>query len=93
MSNLRPEHVEWQRQIFLMLSIGGVWAYPNAGLLFRRRSERVIVCDDSMPFQDGMPGTPAEWQKHQDDAYEAVRQHSEAAGFTMLDERKKSQQA
>lgn len=93
MSNLRPEHVEWQRQVFQLLRIGGVWAFPGAGLIFRRRAENVVVCDDSMPFQEGMPGSPEEWQKHQDDSYEAVRQRGEAAGFVMLDERKKSQQA
>lgn len=87
MSDLDPDHVEWTRRLFQMLRIGGFWGYPNAGLLFRKKSKTLIVCDDSMPFEDGMPGTPEQWKAYQDKCYREVAEHATAAGFEIRDER------
>lgn len=89
MSELKREHVEWTRQLFTCLSVGGMWAYPAAGLIFRKQSSSVVVCECAMPHQPEMPMTSKELREHQDKCLEGVVEHALAAGFVVLDERDK----
>ena len=85
--SLDPSHIRWLKNIFDLLAIGGVWGFPNAGLVFQKIAPTTVICIGAMPFQEGMPGTPEEWKEHQEENYQLTVTHAIAAGYILLDRR------
>ena len=82
------EDVQWSRRTFDSLrSDGGIWGYPNAGLVYQRRGEELVLTA-RMPFQRGMASftTPAEWAEVQEREHQLVVEHFALAGITVREE-------
>ena len=78
------EHIEWSRRQFAMMKDGGVWGIPRSGVVFQRRGEELVLID-RMPHMEEMPVTPAQLDRHQQDDFDVVKAHFEAAGITVRD--------
>ena len=79
-----PAHVEIMRTIFNSLSENGRWGILRSGLLFERRRNELILID-RMPWQLGMPMSPAQLREQQDAEFEACKDHLNAAGIACWD--------
>jgi hypothetical protein len=75
-------HVEWSRQHFELMADGGMWGVPRSGLMFRKEGDKLVLTT-LMPWQEGMPITAKELQEQQDNEYEDIKRHFEAAGVTV----------
>jgi hypothetical protein len=81
MSNfIETNHVEWCKAQFQMLADGGVWAIPRSGMIFQRRGDELHL-HQVMPWSTDMPISKAQLEEQQNDEFEAVRIHFEAAGI------------
>lgn len=81
MSNyIETHHIEWSRMQFTMLADGGVWAIPRSGIVFQRRGDELHL-HEVMPWSADMPISEAQLKEQQDDEFEAVKTHFEAAGI------------
>ena len=72
--------IEWSRNHFRMMSDGGTWAVPRSGLVFTKQGAELVLTA-RLPWESGMPGDPNDLLAYQDDDYEAIKRHFEAAGI------------
>jgi hypothetical protein len=77
-----PEEIAWSRGLWASLADDGVWGIPRSGLTFQKQGDKLVLIG-RMPFQVGMPGTPAMFAEYQEDDYEAIKARFEAAGITV----------
>lgn len=75
-------HVEWSRQFFRTLRDGGTWGVPRSGQVFTKRGTELVLTE-RMPWDPAMPGSEAEFRAYQEDDYEVIKRHFEAAGVTV----------
>jgi hypothetical protein len=85
---MNPEHIAWSRKTFDSLNEGGVWGIPRSGLMFRRRGDTLVLFE-AMPWSEGMPITGTQLIEQQESDYRAVKRHFEAAGITVIREKKR----
>jgi hypothetical protein len=81
---LDPAHVAWSQNVFRMITDGGVWGVPRSGLMFTKRGDKLVLTA-RMPHMAGMPCSAAELAEQQQDDYEGIKRHMEAAGITVED--------
>jgi hypothetical protein len=74
------EHAGWCRQMFASLAEGGVWGIPRSGVVFRKEGD-ALVLTESMPYDESMPLTFAQFTEQQNGEFETVREHFAAAGI------------
>lgn len=84
MARLDPAHIEWSRHQFAMLKDGGVWGIPRSGIVFQRQGEELVLIL-RMPHIEEMPVTPAQLDRTQQDDFDVVKAHFEAAGVQVRD--------
>jgi hypothetical protein len=83
---MRPEHIVWSKQFFRMLNEGGTWAVPDGGLVFTKR-EGSLVLVDAMPWVPILMGrTQREWFAYQEEQFQTIKEHFEAAGVPVVAE-------
>lgn len=78
-----PElHADWCRGMYALMSEGGVWGVPAAGIVFTKRNGG-LVWTAAMPWRADMAGviTRAELEARQAEAFESIREHFAAAGI------------
>jgi hypothetical protein len=80
MAKLDPDGVAWSRTIFAMLTEGGHWGYPGAGLIFMKRG-RELILTNQVPART--VDEVAAWQRHQDESFEDVKAYFGAAGIVV----------
>lgn len=76
---VKPEHIEWSRQMFKTLSEGGKWGVPRSGLIFTKQGN-ALVLTDVMPHDPAMPITPEQLVDQQDRDFKIITEHFGAAG-------------
>jgi len=77
-------HVEWSRNMFHVLAIGGVWGVPRSGLIFTRTGEDTLTLTGVMPHEEGMPITCGELFAQQAADIEQITKYMEMAGITVI---------
>jgi hypothetical protein len=65
-----------------VLNEGGVWAVPRSGLVFRKEGG-VFILQDRMPWIEGMPFGPDEWNEWQQEEIEGVTTMFASIGITV----------
>lgn len=83
-----PENVgfiAWSKDLFASIADGGQWGVPRSGMIFTRRGE-TLVLTAVMPHDPEMEITADELVEQQEDEYENIRKHFEAAGITVTRE-------
>lgn len=83
-NNLDPAHVAWSANVFRMITDGGVWGVPRSGLMFTKRG-KTLVLTMRMPHDPGMPCSADELAEQQQNDYEGIKRHMEAAGVIVED--------
>lgn len=78
-------YVEWSRQHFRSMKIGGVWAVPRSGLVFTRTGETTLALTEVMPHVADMPMTPRELFDYQAGDFQAIQGYMKLAGVTCHD--------
>lgn len=76
-------HATWCRQLFASLKDGGTWGVPRSGLIFTKRGNTFILTT-IMPHHPLMPITPEQLREQQDDEYDQIKSHFEAAGIQVI---------
>lgn len=71
----------WCRDAFDRLNDGGVWIYPDAGLIFQRKGDDTLMLIERAPHGGHVPT-----MKMQDDEFDSVRRHFKAAGIKVIDQ-------
>jgi hypothetical protein len=85
MAKLDPGHVAWSRRQFDILAEGAIWGVPRSGMIFQRRGDTLVLIE-CMPHMNGMPLTPAQLAEQQQNEFEAIAEHFEAAGIAVTKE-------
>lgn len=80
---MKREHIEWSRQHFELLKIGGIWGVPRSGLMFMRTGENELTLTGRMPYDKAMPITKDQLKEQQQNDYEGIYAHFTAAGITV----------
>lgn len=86
----------WCRELFAGLRVGGVWAVPRSGLVFRRDAGELVLVD-RMPWTDELqeaaavgldvPKSEQELSAYQDLDYRLIRDRFAGAGIRVRDGR------
>jgi hypothetical protein len=85
MTLLDPNHIEWCRNHFRIMSEGGSWGMPRSGLIFVKRGNALVLVA-RMPHDPAMPITPEQLREQQDSDIEGTKLYFGAAGITVTDE-------
>ena len=86
MSNfIETDYTEWSQRHFAMLAEGGMWAVPRSGLVFTRRGDSLVLTS-TMPHIIEMPMDEAALRKYQEEDFQAIKSHFEAAGIPVRSE-------
>jgi len=80
---VNPSHVTWCRQMFDGLKDNGIWGFPSAGFIFRKRGS-AFVLTDRMPHHPDMPMNKGAWTKHQHEWLASTIIHFNAAGIEVI---------
>jgi hypothetical protein len=76
-------HVAWCQSMHSMLQMGGYWAVPRSGLIFRKSVEGLVLVE-VMPWMADMPMTEDELHKYQESDYLEHQRQFELAGIRVL---------
>jgi hypothetical protein len=85
MTLLDPNHVEWCRNQFRIMSEGGSWGIPRSGLIFTKRGNTLVLIA-RMPHDPAMPITAEQLREQQNSDFEGTVLHFVAAGVDVTDE-------
>lgn len=77
--------VEWSRQQFHMLKIGGVWGVPRSGLVFTRTGDKHLALTGVMPHDPAMGITPRQLFDQQAEEFQGIQRYMKLAGITVYD--------
>jgi hypothetical protein len=77
--------VEWSRQQFHLLAVGGVWGVPRSGLVFTRTGEDTLALTEVMPYDPAMPVTARRLFDQQAGDFLAIQGYMKRAGITTHD--------
>jgi hypothetical protein len=77
---METEYINWSRAHFNIMREGATWAVQRSGLIFQRRGD-TLVLREAMPYEPGMPITPAQLQDCQDKDFAIIKAYFEAAGI------------
>ncbi len=99
---LKPSDIVWSRQLFDSLVDGGMWAVPRSGLVFHRRSDRMVLTD-RMPYTTEMahaaargddvpPDVDALWDYQQKD-FDLIAMAFRAAGVEVVDRTERTEES
>lgn len=80
---LKQSDIDWTKRQIEMLIIGGIWGVPRSGLMIQRTGQNEVQLTAALPHQEGMDITPEQLKAFQQDDWNLIRQHIEAAGFTV----------
>jgi len=76
---MKSEHIEWTVKDIAMIRLGGMWAVPRSGLIFRKDGDKLLTLTFRVPVPDRLSD---EQQKD----FELIKRHCEAGGITVKDE-------
>ena len=82
---MKPEHIEWSRNQFRIMTEGGVWGVPRSGLLWQKRGDELVL-KGRMPWHKEMPCTREQFLQQQDADIKGISEHMRAAGVKVSHE-------
>ena len=92
-----PSGMDWTRNTFKCLKIGGVWGFPNGISIWQRTGEEEVTLlagmlddTDERPEVPGMEGPPEEVYPDIGRNNNRVIANIEAIGWTLVDKRSQS---
>jgi len=77
---MRDSDIVWCLSHFKSLSEGGTWAVPRSGLIFSKKGQKLVLTA-LMPYDPAMPVSAEQLKQVQDEDYEAIKEHFNAAGI------------
>lgn len=77
--------IEWSRNVFSALRVGGVWGVPRSGLVFTRTGEKTLALTEVMPHDPAMPVTPRQLFEQQAGDFQSIQGYMKKAGITTYD--------
>lgn len=77
---MKRADIEWCQDLYRSLAEGGIWGVPRSGLLFTKQDGKLVLTD-KMPLFTEMPVSAVELKEYQQDEYNLVKRHFEAAGI------------
>jgi hypothetical protein len=89
------ERAGWSRRNFNMIAVGGTWAVPRSGLVFRKTNDHTLELANLMPWSPAM-GRGFEWGfdvppsaekliEYQRDDFRTLVEAHKAAGIEVSD--------